>query len=113
MTLRIGNDVWIGDHAVIVSGVTVGDGAVIGAGAVVTKDVPPYAIVGGIPAHIIRKRFSDAIIEDLLEIKWWDYEERLFTDIPMTDITKTIDVLKARVATGDYSKIAPHHALKQ
>lgn len=71
----IGNDVWIGYEAVIMAGVTIGDGAIIGTRAVVTKDVPPYTIVGGIPAKIIRKRFSDEIISKLLEIKWWDWEK--------------------------------------
>lgn len=69
----IGNDVWIGYEAVILAGVTVGDGAIIGARAVVTKDVPPYTIVGGVPAKPIRKRFSEEIIVTLLEIKWWDW----------------------------------------
>lgn len=74
----IGNDVWIGYEAVIFSGVTIGDGAVIGARAVVTKDVPPYTIVGGVPAKPIRKRFSDDNISTLLKIKWWDWpEERI------------------------------------
>lgn len=69
----IGNDVWIGYEAVIMSGVTIGDGAIIGARAVVTKDVPPYTIVGGVPAKPIRKRFSDEDIATLLAIKWWDW----------------------------------------
>ena len=69
----IGNDVWIGYEAVILSGVTIGDGAVIGARAVVTKDVPPYTIVGGVPAGIIRKRFSDDVISALLNMKWWNW----------------------------------------
>ena len=74
----IGNDVWIGYEAVILAGVTVGDGAVIGARAVVTKDVPPYTIVGGVPAKPIRKRFSEDLIAALLELRWWDWpEERL------------------------------------
>lgn len=71
----IGNDVWIGYEAVILSGVTIGDGAVIGTRAVVTKDVPPYTIVGGIPAKPIRKRFDDAVIERLEALRWWDWEE--------------------------------------
>lgn len=71
----IGNDVWIGYEAVIMSGVNIGDGAVIGTRAVVTKDVPPYTIVGGVPAKIIRKRFSEEVISKLLEIKWWDWNE--------------------------------------
>lgn len=71
----IGNDVWIGYEAVIMQGVTIGDGAIIGTRAVVTKDVPPYTIVGGIPAKPIRKRFSDEVITQLLEIKWWDWSD--------------------------------------
>lgn len=74
----IGNDVWIGYEAVILSGVTIGDGAIIGTHAVVTKDVPPYTIVGGVPAKPIRKRFDDKTIARLLELKWWDWpEERI------------------------------------
>ena len=69
----IGNDVWIGYEAVIMAGVTIGDGAIIGARAVVTKDVPPYTIVGGVPARDIRRRFSDDVIARLLELKWWDW----------------------------------------
>ena len=74
----IGNDVWIGYEAVILAGVTVGDGAVVGTRAVVTKDVPPYTIVGGVPAKPIRKRFSEAVIDRLLVLQWWDWpEERI------------------------------------
>lgn len=71
----IGNDVWVGHGAIILKGVKIGDGAVIGAGSVVTKDVAPYAIVGGVPAREIRKRFSNEKIKELLEIKWWDWSE--------------------------------------
>lgn len=71
----IGNDVWIGYEAVILAGVTVGDGAVIGTRAVVTKDVPPYTIVGGVPAKPIRKRFSEDVIARLSELKWWDWQK--------------------------------------
>lgn len=69
----IGNDVWIGYEAVIMAGVHIGDGAIIAARAVVTKDVPPYTIVGGTPAKEIRKRFDRDIIEQLLKLKWWDW----------------------------------------
>jgi len=69
----VGNDVWIGYEAVILSGVKIGDGAIIGARAVVTKDVPPYTIVGGIPAKPIRKRFSDETITELLKLQWWNW----------------------------------------
>ena len=71
----IGNDVWIGYEAVILSGVTVGDGAIIGTRAVVTKDVPPYTIVGGVPAKPIRRRFDDETIARLDAIRWWDRDE--------------------------------------
>ena len=71
----IGNDVWIGFEAVILSGVTVGDGAIIGSRTVVTKDVPPYTIVGGAPARPIRRRFEGAVIEKLEALRWWDWDE--------------------------------------
>lgn len=78
----IGNDVWIGYEAVIMAGVTIGDGAIIGACAVVTKDVSPYTIVGGIPAKSIRKRYSEETIDLLTELKWWDWpEERIAKNI--------------------------------
>ena len=69
----IGNDVWIGYEAVILSGVTIGHGAVIAARSVVTRDVPPYAIVGGVPARLIRRRFEPETIDALLELRWWDW----------------------------------------
>ncbi|NBK91485.1 antibiotic acetyltransferase [bacterium 1XD21-13] len=71
--IRIGNDVWIGFEAVILAGVTIGDGAIIGTRALVTKDVPPYTIVGGVPARPIKKRFDEDMISDLLRIRWWDW----------------------------------------
>jgi acetyltransferase-like isoleucine patch superfamily enzyme len=70
----VGNDVWIGNNAIIKYGVTIGDGAIIGSGAVVTKDVEPYSIVGGVPAKVIKYRFSQEQIEFLLKFKWWDKE---------------------------------------
>lgn len=74
-TTIIGHDVWIGERAMIKSGVTIGDGAVIGMGSIVTHDVEPYDIVAGIPAKHIKFRFSEEIIKMLCEIKWWDYSE--------------------------------------
>lgn len=79
----IGNDVWIGYEAVVMAGVTIGDGAIVGARALVTKDVPPYTIVGGVPAKTIKKRFPDRTIDELLEMRWWDWpEERIRESLP-------------------------------
>lgn len=75
----IGNDVWIGARAIIVGGIRVGNGAIIAAGAVVTKDVPPYAIVGGVPAKIIKYRFSEQDIALLMGMKWWDSDIEYLT----------------------------------
>jgi len=71
----IGNDVWIGRGAKILGGLSIGDGAVVAAWSVVTRSVPPYAIVAGVPARMIRQRFSDEIIESLLRIRWWDWDD--------------------------------------
>ena len=83
----VGNDVWIGYEAVLLSGVTIGDGAIIGTRAVVTQDVPPYTIVGGVPAKPIRKRFDDATIDALLELRWWDW--------PREKLMRNIDAIQA------------------
>lgn len=80
----IGNDVWIGRESVIMPGVKIGDGAIIGAYSIITKDIPPYCIVGGNPAKVIRKRFDDDLIELLLELKWWNFEaEKLLSFLPL------------------------------
>ena len=79
----IGSDVWIGYEAVILSGVKIGNGAIIGTRAVVTKDVPPYTIVGGVPAKPIRRRFDDTTIEKLEALRWWDWDdEKIKRSIP-------------------------------
>lgn len=78
---EIGNDVWIGYRAVILGGVKIGDGAVVAAGAVVTKDVPPYAVVGGVPAKVIRYRFSEEEINKLLKIKWWNFSHEKLRNV--------------------------------
>lgn len=76
----IGNDVWVGSHVLVKGGVHIGNGACVAAGAVVVKDVPPYAIVGGVPAKVIRYRFSPEIIQRLLELKWWNWDEKKLKD---------------------------------
>lgn len=78
----IGNDVWIGHQSLIMPAVSIGDGAIIALRSVVTKNVPPYSIVGGNPAKMIRQRFDDETIARLLEIKWWDW--------PLEKITKNL-----------------------
>ncbi|MFN7991282.1 MAG: CatB-related O-acetyltransferase [Candidatus Micrarchaeia archaeon] len=73
--IEVGNDVWIGTGATVLRGCRIGDGAIVGAGAVVTKDVRPYTIVAGVPAKQIGKRFGDETVEQLLEIRWWDWPD--------------------------------------
>jgi acetyltransferase-like isoleucine patch superfamily enzyme len=73
--IRVGNEVWIGARAIILPGVDIGDGAIIGAGAVVTKNVPHYAVVGGVPARIIRYRYTKPQIDSLLKISWWNWSD--------------------------------------
>ncbi len=88
----IGNDVWIGTRVIVLGGISIGDGAVIAAGAVVTKDVPPYAVVGGVPAKVIRYRFDESTVKKLEEIKWWDFPvEKLKKLLPYFQ-TSQIDV---------------------
>lgn len=80
----IGNDVWIGYDAIIMAGVHIGDGAVIGTRAVVTKDVPPYTIVGGVPARKIKMRFDSETVDELLRLKWWDWtSEKIKKNLPL------------------------------
>ena len=92
--IEIGNDVWIGDGVFVKNGVKIGDGAVIGARAVVTKDVPPYAIVGGIPAKVIRYRFDEKVVQDLMKLKWWNLDDETIKQIPYENVEDAIEFLK-------------------
>lgn len=98
--VKIGNDVWIGNGAKIMEGLEIGDGAIVAAGAVVTKNVPPYAIVGGVPAKVIKYRFDEDTIRELLELKWWRYDIAAFGEVPWNNIKQAIKIIKERIAGG-------------
>ncbi len=98
--VTIGNDVWIGGCTVISRGVNIGDGAVIAAGSVVTKDVPSYAIVGGVPAKLIKYRFEDSVIDKLEELRWWTYGPSIMKGCDITNIKETLAVIESRINSG-------------
>ena len=95
--IKIGNDVWIGTQSIILSGVTIGDGAVIAANSTVTSDVPAYSIVAGTPAKVIKMRFEENLIENLQQLKWWDW--------PTEKIKKNEAFFKDTLATHSFDKI--------
>lgn len=103
----IGNDVWIGEGAFIRRGVTIGDGAIIAARAVVTKNVPPYAIVGGSPSRILKYRFSEEVISQLLSISWWKYEINLLEGVDFTDINQAIETIHNNFSKFDIRLYTP------
>lgn len=105
--VQVGNDVWIGEDAIIKGGVTIGHGAVIAARSVVTKDVPPYAVVGGIPARIIKFRYDELTIEKLLKSAWWEYR---FNDLPEPSVHMNVDIFlnemeRVRETTSPYTPL--------
>jgi acetyltransferase-like isoleucine patch superfamily enzyme len=112
----IGNDVWIGVNAVILSGVTIGNGAVVGAASVVTRDIPPYTIAAGNPAKPIRKRFEDPIIQALLKISWWDWPvEQIKEAIPLllsSDLTAFVAKYSRETLSDDVLRRTPRQTVK-
>ncbi|HSK41113.1 MAG TPA: CatB-related O-acetyltransferase, partial [Arenibaculum sp.] len=111
---KIGNDVWVGQGVFIKAGVSIGDGAIVGARSVVVKDVPPYAIVAGVPARVIKYRFPENAIERLTKVQWWRYSIFDFFGIPFERIDEALDLIEARIAEGairEYKpeRITPNH----
>ena len=99
---KIGNDVWMGHNVNVMGGITVGDGAVVAAGAVVTKPVPPYAIVAGVPARIVRYRFDEPTIERLLAVRWWEFDLGELSGLDFRDVAQCLprlEELRARRAS--------------
>jgi acetyltransferase-like isoleucine patch superfamily enzyme len=106
-TVVIGNDVWIGMRAIILNGVTVGDGAVIAAGSVVTRDVEPYMIVGGMPAKAIRPRFDATTIEQLLKIKWWERDMAVVNRMDLGNVKAAALQMQALLKTNSWPLFSP------
>jgi acetyltransferase-like isoleucine patch superfamily enzyme len=96
-TVSIGNDVWIGDQAMLAPGITVGDGAVIGARTLVLKDVPPYAVVVGNPGRVIRYRFPEAMIARFLELAWWRFSPAFVGPLPVAEPEAFLDALAEKL----------------
>lgn len=98
---KIGNDVWIGHGVIVTAGVNIGNGAIIGAGSVVTKNVPDYAIVAGVPAKVIRYRFDEDTIKQLNKIRWWDYASWSLASIDFNNIQEAIRTIKTKKAANE------------
>lgn len=104
------NDVWIGNGAIIMPGVTIGNGAVIGANAVVTRNVPPYTVVAGSPAKVIKQRFPEKVIVSLLDSQWWNLPHELLTQMPTGNIFAFLEQLESKTAD---KKIQPTFCIEQ
>jgi acetyltransferase-like isoleucine patch superfamily enzyme len=111
--VEIGNDVWIGQGVFIKSGVKIGDGAIVAAHSVVISDVPPYAIIAGVPAVVKRYRFDDSIIDKMTKIKWWEYNiHAVSSRIDFSNVAEALAMLEAEIEDGRIEKyIGPRHKL--
>ena len=96
----IGNDVWLGAGVVVLRGVTIGDGCIVAANAVVTRDLPPYTICGGLPAKVIRQRVPDGLRDELLDLQWWRYSPNQLAGLPFDDPAAAVEALRPRVEAG-------------
>lgn len=106
--ITIGNDVWIGTDVVLKDGITIGDGAVVAQGALVTRDVPPYTVVGGVPAKVIKLRFEETTVKRLLTSAWWDYAYTDFDGVSTNDSPDDfVDALDALVRSNSIVKYSP------
>lgn len=105
----IGSDTWVGSNAFIKSGVTIGPGAIVAAGAVVLEDVPPYAIVGGVPARVIRLRFPEKIVERLMRVRWWEFPHDAVSRLPFDKVDHCLDILEERIARQEIAREPDKH----
>ncbi|WP_201269079.1 CatB-related O-acetyltransferase [Sinorhizobium meliloti] len=96
----IGNDVWIGLNVIVMRGVRIGDGAIVAAGAVVREDVPPYCIVGGVPAKVISLRFDAPVVDRMLSLRWWQYDAADLSGLPFDQPERALDMLESRISAG-------------
>jgi acetyltransferase-like isoleucine patch superfamily enzyme len=103
----IGNDVWLGNQVFVKDGVTIGDGAIVGAGSIVTRDIPPYMIVAGNPAKVVRPRFPDELIERFLALKWWRFALPSLPALSFDDPAKALDQLEVLVNGGTVQEYQP------